>query len=367
MAEAISLLSLTGRELLEAAQSRLESGAGLAKQIYKQADCEGKFAPESWGLNEASVAAWRRHFSFQLPEVAQVVTEPSTHDIDQRETIKVVLRTHDNLEIECVRIPMAKERYSLCISSQVGCRLACRFCETGKLGLLRNLSVEEIVGQLIVAKNILGWPIQNIVFMGMGEPLDNADNVIQALRVFNDDLGLGMGQQRLRICTAGKPDGIRKLAEMGWPRLQLSISLNAAVDHKRDRLMPINKQHNLAEIQAALLSFFHRKKYVLAVNYCLMPDFNDSYQDILAVKAFCEPLGRVLLNVIPYNPGSKPLTRAPEDQEVDAFIEGLKAEGLAVSRRKTKGRSVMAACGQLGNLELRQVRRGLAVLPPLSS
>jgi 23S rRNA (adenine2503-C2)-methyltransferase len=350
----VDILGLRADEMIALAKARLASGAGVALRVYRRVILDGRFEPEAFGLKASSVAEYRAHFYLRLPELVRLVEEPSEAG---DHTIKAVLRTHDGLEIECVRIPMGEDRYTLCVSSQVGCKLACRFCETGRMGLLRSLTAGEIVGQVIVARAVLGWKIRNIVFMGMGEPLDNTDELLRALRVLNDHKGLHYGQQHLRVCTVGKPEGIARLGELGWKRMDLSISLNAATDEKRTRLMPINKTVPLAALQRALLDYPRRKSFVFGINYCLLPGMNDSREDATAVADFCRPLGRVLVNVIPYNPGSLPIALTPSEDQITRFIGWLEAEGLPVRRRITKGRSVMAACGQLGNVELRRARR----------
>jgi 23S rRNA (adenine2503-C2)-methyltransferase len=225
------------------------------------------------------------------------------------------------------------------------------------MGLLRHLRTDEIIAQLLVARHRLDWPIRNIVFMGMGEALDNAENVLHALRVLNDQAGLAIGQERLTVCTVGHVEGIRLLEEQGLKRLNLSISLNAANDTLRSEIMPINRRTDLSALQEALIAYRPRRNFALGVNYCLLPGLNDSPADARAVAEFCRPLGRVLVNLIPYNPGSTPLTRAPEEAEVERFIAWLRAEGLPVRERVTKGRSVMAACGQLGNPSARADRK----------
>ncbi len=315
---------------------------------------EGRFAPEREGLSAASVRFWRDRFVLRLPSVTRVMGEPSA---DGRTTEKAVLRLEDGLEVECVRIPMGSDRTTVCVSSQVGCGLACAFCETGKMGWVRNLRPDEIIGQLVAVHCELGWPVDRVVFMGMGEPLDNAEAVVQALRVLRDPRGFALGQARLTICTAGHVEGLARLAALAWPRLNLSVSLNAATDEKRNKLMPINRRVPLATLQAALIRYRPTRRFIFAVNYCLMPGFNDSASDAEHVAAFCGPLGRLLVNVIPYNPGSKPLTRAPTEDETARFITWLKESGLPVRRRRTKGSTVMAACGQLGNPDLRRHRR----------
>ena len=313
---------------------------------------EGRFQPDRFGLGPEALAGWSESFSFTLPEILRIESDESGHG----QTSKVVLRLDDGLEAEAVSIPMGRGRHTLCVSSQVGCKMRCAFCETGRMGLLRHLRAEEIVAQLLVARHQLGWPIRNVVFMGMGEALDNADQVIQAIRVLNDEAGLAIGQERLTVCTVGHVEGIRRLDQEGFKRLNLSVSLNAANDSLRSELMPINRRTNLAELQQVLSSYRPRRNFALGVNYCLLPGINDTRDDARAVASFCEPLGRVLLNLIPYNPGTFPLTRAPEEHEVERFISWLREEGLPVRERVTKGRSVMAACGQLGNPAARALR-----------
>jgi 23S rRNA (adenine2503-C2)-methyltransferase len=351
----IPIHGLTNDQVVERARALLPRGHGFARRIHRQVVLEGRFEPSKLSLGREACRAWRESFSFDLPEVVRTVADEGA----QGETAKMVLRFQDGLEVESVRIPMGRGRFTLCVSSQVGCKMGCTFCETGRMGLLRHLRAHEIIAQLLVAKHRLGWPIRNIVFMGMGEALDNADNVVQALRILNDEAGLAIGQERVTVCTVGHLEGIRRLRAEGFKRLNLSISLNAANDSLRSEIMPVNRRTDLAALQEALAEYRPRKNFALGVNYCLLPGINDSEDDARAVAAFCKPLGRVLVNVIPYNPGTMPLTRAPEEPEVERFIGWLRAEGLPVRERVTKGRSVMAACGQLGNPEARALRRDL--------
>lgn len=349
---------LTNGELVSRARERVPRGHGPARRVHRQVMLEGRFDPERFGLGLQACEAWKQEFSFDLPEVVKVVSEQDEHG----STSKVVLRLPDRLEVESVSIPMGHGRHTLCVSSQVGCKMGCTFCETGRMGLIRHLSAHEIIAQVLVARHRLGWPIRNIVFMGMGEALDNAEQVIQALRVLNDGAGLAIGQERLTICTVGHVEGIRRLQAEGFKRINLSISLNAANDGLRSELMPINRRTDLAQLRETLAAYRPRRNFALGVNYCLLPAINDTRADARAVADFCKSLGRVLVNVIPYNPGSKPLTRPPEEKEVERFIEWLRAEGLPVRERVTKGRSVMAGCGQLGNPEARR-----SLVTPLTS
>jgi len=346
---------LCNAELAQRAKALLPRGHGMARRIHREVMREGRFEPESFGLGREAVEAWRTKFSFELPTLVAVKSDEGGYGA----TFKMVLRLQDGLEVESVRIPMGRGRYTLCVSSQVGCKMGCTFCETGRMGLLRHLRTDEIIAQLLVARHRLGWPIRNLVFMGMGEALDNSENVLQALRVLNDEAGLAIGQERLTICTVGHVDGIRRLDQLGFKRLNLSISLNAANDSLRNELMPINRRSDLAELQKALMAYRPRRNFALGINYCLLPGINDTEADARAVASFCKPLDRVLVNLIPYNPGSLPLTRAPEEAEVERFIGWLRAEGLPVRERVAKGRSVMAACGQLGNPSARAELRAL--------
>jgi 23S rRNA (adenine2503-C2)-methyltransferase len=356
MAEPIDILGLTAVELSAAAALHLESGAGIADRVYRQALRAGRFAPEPFLRRADTAAAWRDRFRVGLLEVVRTVEE----DSECGATAKAVLRLSDGAEVECVRIPMRYDEagraigWTLCLSSQVGCRMGCAFCETARMGLVRQLDAAEIVAQVVTARTVLGWAAGNLVFMGMGEALDNPQSLFQAIRVLNDDRGLGYGLAHLTVCTSGHAEGLALLKDQGWRRLNLSLSLNATTDEARSRLMPVNRRTPLAAIQAALIAYRPRRNFAFGINYCLMPGLNDSRDDAARIAAFCRPLGRALVNLIPYNPGSAPLTRPPTEAEIDAFIAWLRAEGVAVRRRITKGRSIMAACGQLGNPALRR-------------
>ncbi len=353
----LDLLGLTSDELSQAAQLAMPVGHGIAHALYPRVMREGRFAPEEFPVGAETIAAWRRHFACQVLPVVRQTEEETDYGL----TAKAVLRTHDGYEVECVRIPMrlhedGAQDHTLCISSQVGCKMGCTFCETGRMGLLRQLTAAEIVGQVVSCRVHWGWQPRNLVFMGMGEALDNADQVIQALRVLTDKRGLHFSHERITVCTSGHAEGIARLKALGWKRLNLSISLNGATDELRSRIMPVNRKTPLAELKRILADYPARRNFCLGVNYCLLPGINDTRADAAQVRDFCDGLGRVLVNVIPYNPGSERLTRAPADAEILQFIAWLRDAGLPVRRRITKGRTIMAACGQLGNPELRRHR-----------
>jgi len=357
------LLDFTSAELREHARATLPSGAGRAFEVHRQVFREGRFAPDELGLGARSIDAWNSNYVLALPEVTNVVEEPGPLGI----TAKAVLRLHDGYEAEFVFIPMGQGRSTLCVSSQVGCKMGCTFCETGRMGLLRHLTPSEILAQLLVARHRLGWDFKNIVFMGMGEALDNAESIFRVIRVCNDSVGMQMPQERFTVCSVGHLEGLRKFFAQGYKRVNLSLSLNAPDDAVRSSIMPVNRRVPLDVLATELGAYQPRPNFVLGVNYCLLPGINDSREAAAGVAAFCKRIPRVLVNVIPYNPGSVPLTRAPTEDEVLQFLEWLRDEGLPVRRRVTKGRSVMAACGQLGNVELRRSKKQLPVVVSVES
>jgi 23S rRNA (adenine2503-C2)-methyltransferase len=267
---------------------------------------------------------------------------------------KFVQRAYDGLEIESVVVPMQRTHgiwRTLCVSSQVGCARGCLFCETGQLGLLRNLTASEIVGQVVAAQRDFEGGVRNVVFMGMGEPLDNHDHVIQAVRVLMDPSGLSFATERVTISTVGRVAGIRKLAQLGWRRLNLAVSLNAPNDEIRSRLMPYNRLESMAALREALLEYPLRKCQFFMMEYVLIPGVNDAREHAFEVADYLRPL-KSMLNVIPYNPRHDSPWPAPTEESVVQFMAWLTEAGQGCKRRLTKGRDHMAACGQLGNRAL---------------
>jgi 23S rRNA (adenine2503-C2)-methyltransferase len=312
-------------------------------------------APRS---RRAADAALPRRFAGVLTaDILPVVRQLADGDLT-----KSVQRTRDGLEIESVIVPMQRSRRSwrtLCVSSQIGCARGCLFCETGQLGLLRNLTPAEIIGQVAGAQRDFAGSIRNVVFMGMGEPLDNYDQVIQAVRVLLDPNGLSLAGQRVTISTVGRVAGIRKLAQLGWRRLNLAVSLNAPNDAVRSRLMPHNRLEPMTELRAALLDYPLRKCQFFMMEYVLIPGVNDGREHALEVAEYLRPLKSVV-NVIPYNPRHDSPWPAPTEATVVQFLAWLAETGQICKRRLTKGRQQMAACGQLGNRAL--ARRRSAVV-----
>lgn len=287
---------------------------------------------------------------------------PVVHRLEDGELTKLVQRTHDNLEIESVVVPM--QRYgrawrTLCVSSQVGCARGCTFCETAQLGLLRNLTASEIVSQVVTARLISDAPVRNVVFMGMGEPMDNFAAVVQAARVLTDCCGLSMGWDRITISTVGRTEGIRRLAALGWKRLNLAVSLNAPNDEVRSAIMPVNRLEPMDALRDALLAYPLRKCQFLMIEYVLIPGVNDAPEHARELVEYLRPL-KCVVNVIPYNPRHDSPWPAPTEESVVQFLARLTELGQICKRRLTKGRDHMAACGQLGNRHLKKVKTRLA-------
>jgi 23S rRNA (adenine2503-C2)-methyltransferase len=219
------------------------------------------------------------------------------------------------------------------------------------MGLLRNLTAGEIVAQVTMQRRLSS--VDQIVFQGMGEPLDNLEALLPAMQVLTDPAGLSLAHDRLTVCTVGHVPGIDALRQLGWKRLGLSLSLNSADDDRRADLMPHSVRYSLGDIQASLIAYRQRKNMALGIHWCLLPDINNSARDADQIAQFIKPLGRTFVHVIPFNPGTEPITRAPHEHEIVTFVGMLRDRGIAVRRRITKGRSVMAGCGQLGATQSR--------------
>lgn len=277
------------------------------------------------------------------------------------ETKKFLLKTADHLEVESVVIPM-QAGGTLCISSQVGCRMGCAFCETGRMGLLRNLTTEEIISQVFVARHVLGYPIRNIVFMGMGEPFDNYDAVMQAARILMDAKGFAFGRNHVTISTSGVVSAIQKFTYEQGPKPNLAVSINAPDDASRNRLMPVNRKYMMNQLYQVMQEYNQITGLDILTAYVLLKDVNDSVDDADRLAEYLKGLN-VKINLIPYNPQTRDRFARPDDQTIELFRQRLRSYGYQTLLRHTKGKDIMAACGQLGNVKLRAQRR-LAENPP---
>lgn len=264
---------------------------------------------------------------------------------EKNHVVKFLTKLHDGVEIETVILPMAAHQ-TVCLSTQAGCRLGCRFCETGKQGFERCLSVEEMIGQVISARRISGSGVRNVVFMGMGEPLDNFDNLVQAIRVLNDQRGLDIALRHITISTAGLADKIHTLSAVDLPGLHLFVSINAPNDKLRSYLMPINRSFPLASLKQALQGFGPPKSGYHMIGYILIPDVNDTSEHAGQLADYARDLP-AKINLIPHNPSPGSRFRKPEEKDIQKFLMRLRYNGALAIRRNTMGSDLQAACGQL--------------------
>ncbi len=337
----MNLLGLTCDELAKAFQRRYGRGmfhaAALYRSFYRQPHLDIDAFPEFSGAGGLAEKV-KADITDPLPRIVNEETQGAVK--------KLVFRLADAVEVESVIIPMANH-VSLCVSSQAGCRMGCRFCETGQMGLQRNLSAHEIVAQVYTAKVVMGLPVRNVVFMGMGEPLDNLEPLLQAIRVLEDQRGMNIAKRHMTVSTAGLVSGIEKLAAQNWPQLKLAVSLNAPNDELRSRLMPVNRHYPLAQLKSALRKFPLARGNVLFMEYVLIKEQNDAPDHARQLADYLEGLP-ARVNLIPYNPRQQSSYEAPLPSDVQRFRQALIDQGIFVRLRKSKGENIQAACGQLG-------------------
>ncbi|HLF64739.1 MAG TPA: 23S rRNA (adenine(2503)-C(2))-methyltransferase RlmN [Saprospiraceae bacterium] len=267
-------------------------------------------------------------------------------------TIKYRWLCHDGCKIESVLIPvMDEQRFTLCVSSQVGCSLSCKFCATGQMKRIRNLECSEIWDQVIMVdghcRNEYGHHVTNIVYMGMGEPLLNYRNVLCSIEHITSPEGYGMSPRRITVSTAGIEKGIRRLADDGV-KFNLALSLHAADDAKRSAIMPINDQNNLASLMSAILYFHQKTGGRISYEYILFKGFNDTIQDAKLLAGLCRQFP-VRVNIIEYNPVEGVNFSRADDAAIDRFGRTLRDLGVMATVRRSRGKDIDAACGQLAN------------------
>ena len=269
-------------------------------------------------------------------------------------TEKIVFKLSDVNFVESVLIN-AKNRKTICLSTQVGCKFACAFCASGGRGFVRNLSVSEIIGQILHIKNKLKHKITNYVFMGMGEPLDNYESVAKAVLIMNDPEGMDIGARRITISTCGIIPGIEKLKALGL-QVNLSVSLHATNNELRNRLMPVNKIYPLEKLIEACDDFIEETGRLITIEYVLIKDVNDSARDADELNLIAKRL-RAKVNVIPYSAISGGKFKAPQKNDTSVFMKRLIGKGVNAIERKSKGKDILAACGQLAGLKKNRCER----------
>jgi 23S rRNA (adenine2503-C2)-methyltransferase len=286
-----------------------------------------------------------KHFDFGKIEVVRVLGSGDT-------TRKFLFRLSDDSLIESVLIPASpalygtrSDRRTICVSTQVGCAYGCKFCASGLEGFSRNLKPGEIADQIIAIERETGEKIDNIVFMGMGEPLANLDNLLRAIRIINAPWGIGIGARHITVSTSGLAPQIRKLADEAL-QIRLAISLHGAADEVRSQIMPINRRYNLETLLSACDYYVSRKKQRLTFEYILIAGVNDSDEQARLLARHVQRLS-AKVNLIPYNTVHGLPWSRPSQGRQEGFLSILKERGVPATLRREKGHDIDAACGQL--------------------
>ena len=326
-------------ELLQEAELSASHSKAIFSFVYRQ-------IAEKPSLPSRRISNFLNKWSRELPRIITARKSEFDH------SWKLVLELHDQRQIETVIIP-EKNRITLCVSSQVGCRQACTFCHTGRMGLLRQLRADEIVAQLMVARMWLTeqgsseTAISNIVFMGMGEPLDNCSEVFQAIKIMTDPAGLAIAPKRITVSTAGHKDGILKLIESNLG-VGLALSLHASSEALRRKIMPITKRFPLHEVFSTLEAYSIKTGKPVFYQYTLISGVNDSPEDAHnLVKLLSTKKTAFKVNLIPFNEFSASAFKRPNETKIQSFRKILANANILTIVRYSKGRDIAAACGQL--------------------
>jgi len=283
---------------------------------------------------------------FSLPGLAVDTVQESEDG-----TIKTRFKTHDGHFVEGVLIP-TKSRFTACVSSQIGCSLSCKFCATGYMERKRNLDFDEIYDQVAIlnqqCEKAHGKKLSNIVFMGMGEPLLNYKNVLKSVEKITSAQGMGMSPKRITVSTAGVAKGIRQLGD-DKVKFKLALSLHAATDKKRHEITPMNDSKNIKALVEALNYFYQQTGNEITFEYILFKNFNDSLEDADDLIKVYRQVPADLINIIEYNPIDFAKYEKPEEAKVQAFMEYLGKHRVNARLRRSRGKDIDAACGQLAN------------------
>ncbi len=260
-------------------------------------------------------------------------------------TYKLAIKLSDKRIVECVLLNDNKDNHTACLSSQVGCAMGCKFCKTGTMGLLRNLKDYEIIEQFVYLNNIK--KLNHIVFMGMGEPLANLDNVLKASDYIHNSNNYDLSYRRITISTCGLASSIIKLSEQPRP-IRLAISLVSSNNNQRNSLMPINKSFNLDKLKKSLIIYQNKFKKRITLEYCLLKDVNTSFESAKELKNFTKNL-KSIVNLIPWNPVDDLKFEKPSDKEIQNFCSYLNKLNIDYTIRYEKGSNIDGACGQLAS------------------
>ena len=266
------------------------------------------------------------------------------HKKSKDKTEKFLFKLNDDSFVETVLI-LSKKRKTICISTQVGCKFACKFCTSGLRGFTRNLTPSEIVNQIIYLTHNLGHTITNYVFMGMGEPLDNYDNVIAAIQIMNNKTAMAIGARRITLSTCGIIPAIRKLKKLKL-QINLSLSLHATNDKLRSEIVPANRKYPLSELLRCCEDFIKDKNRIITLEYVLIKDKNDSSQDAYDLSLIAKRL-RAKVNLIPYSQTRYFNYLSSNEKTIKSFMKVLKSNKVNATLRESKGKDIQAACGQL--------------------
>ena len=309
------------------------------KQIYQWLVRGASTFEEMTNLSKAL----RQELSEKYPSVFSSIVAAEQTDNDG--SVKLAIRLSDESIVECVLLTDREGELTACVSSQVGCAMGCRFCRTGTLKLKRNLFDYEIVEQFMHLQKAAPGKISHVVFMGMGEPLANLENVLSAISFLHDPEGLNLSHRRITVSTCGVVTGINELAKRRVP-VKLAVSLVTADDEKRTSLMPINKAFPLKTLREALVRFQKVSGRRFTFEYCMIHGMNIFDADADNLERFCRGL-EVIVNLIPFNPCPELPFETPTEMEIRHFTSALKARGVDYTIRISRGRSIKGACGQL--------------------
>lgn len=313
-----------------------------AKQVYQWLwEKSARTFEEMSNLSKDLRKKLDEHFAINVVEI-------NNSQFSNDHTIKNTFRLYDGNIVEGVLIPM-EERMTACVSSQVGCSLTCKFCATGYMDRKRNLNADEIYDQVVLidqqAKKNYNAPLTNIVYMGMGEPLLNYANVMKSIERITSPDGLNMASKRITVSTAGIAKMIKKLGDDGV-KFNLALSLHAANDAKRNEIMPITEHNTLNALAEALKYYFSKTKNPVTYEYIVFNDFNDELEDAKDLARFCKHVP-CKVNLIEYNPIQFADFINAEGDKIDAFSNYLKSQGINTNIRRSRGKDIDAACGQL--------------------